>query len=403
MGHRRPGGAYYTDPGGGKDIDLDGENEYLLYNDRVFAAFEALGGRLVGAWVRHLGTGEIYQAVGNFLSFANNDTEQEGTGNVTGTSPDAHRTSGFKDWYAQSGSTGTNYVNNLYTVTPAGGDATGWKFTSADGKVAKTVTLAALSSQLKAHYDLASIETLYVRFGLTPNLYDLFLNGQTHLGGISSNGALAHVLNTAEPDTVRAYVRYNGPGYSGSLQPNAIDDAAPTVNFDTINMRNQAHTQQMEVFGGNGLTIGLGLETGPTLTVDSDEDGLPDWWEEENGLDPHNASGSQGAQGEPSNDGISNMEKFILGLDPNESGHRPFPNVAGVGGGVQVTFPTIKNREYRVVYTANPTGTWFPASSYMIGTGDSMTWTDTGETTGSHPDLAGQRFYRVEVRLPQSP
>ncbi len=396
------GGAYYTAPEAvSKDIDLDGENEYLLYNDRVFAAFESLGGRLVGAWVRHLGTGEIYQAVGNFLSFANSDTEQEGAGNVSGTLPDAHRTSAFKDWYAQSGSTGTNYVNNLYVVTPAGGGQTGWKFTSADGKVAKTVSLAALSSQLKAHYDLASIETLYVRFGLTPNLYDLFLNGQTHLGGISANGSLAHVLNTAEPDTVRAYVRYNGPGYSGSLQAGAIDDAAPTVNFDTINMRNQAHTQQMEVFGGNGLTIGLGLETGPTLTVDSDEDGLPDWWEEESGLDPNNANGTQGAGGEPSNDGISNMEKFILGLDPNASGHRPFTNVAAGGGGVQVTFPTIKDREYRVVYTSDPTGTWQAASSYMIGTGNSMTWTDTGETTGSHPDAADQRFYRVEVRLPQ--
>lgn len=396
------GGAYYTNPQAvAKDIDLDGEDEYLLYNDRVFAVFEALGGRLIAAWVRHLDNGTVYQSVGNFLSFANTETEQEGTGNVTGNSPDAHRTSGFKDWFAQSGSDGASYVNNLYTVAPAGGGTIGWKFTSSDGKVVKTVTLAALSSQLKTHYSLSSIDTLYVRFGLTPNLYDLFVHGQENLGDVFSNGALVHVLNTADPDTVRAYVRYNGPGFTGSLQANAIDDGAPSVNFDTINMRNQAQTQQVEVFGGNGLTVSLGLETGPTLTIDSDGDGLPDWWEEQHGLDPDDPDGDSGAGGNPSGDGISNLEKFVFGLDPNERTQRPVPAVAPDAEGVQVTFDTIKNREYRVLYTEDPAGTWQAASSYFIGTGNPITWTDTGDTTGDHPDSVAKRFYRVEVRLPE--
>ena len=30
------------------DIDLDGEPEYLLYNDRLFVVFERLGGRMTG-------------------------------------------------------------------------------------------------------------------------------------------------------------------------------------------------------------------------------------------------------------------------------------------------------------------------------------------------------------------
>src|SRR5205823_4637961 len=34
------------------DIDLDGENEYLIYNDRLFALFERIGGRMTGAWLR---------------------------------------------------------------------------------------------------------------------------------------------------------------------------------------------------------------------------------------------------------------------------------------------------------------------------------------------------------------
>ena len=60
------------------DVDLDGEPEYLLYNDRVFALFERIGGRMTHAWVRDIGTGEVFQTVGNPLSYAGSETEEEG-------------------------------------------------------------------------------------------------------------------------------------------------------------------------------------------------------------------------------------------------------------------------------------------------------------------------------------
>ena len=48
-----------------EDVDLDGEDEYLLYNDRLFAVFERIGGRMIAAWLRNVGDGTVYQVVGN--------------------------------------------------------------------------------------------------------------------------------------------------------------------------------------------------------------------------------------------------------------------------------------------------------------------------------------------------
>ena len=83
------------------DVDLDGENEYLIYNDRIFALFERIGGRMTDAWLRDYDTGYVSQVVGNSVSYAGSETEEEGATNFTGSAVNAHRTSAFKDWFAQ--------------------------------------------------------------------------------------------------------------------------------------------------------------------------------------------------------------------------------------------------------------------------------------------------------------
>jgi hypothetical protein len=50
-----------------------------------------------------------------------------------------------------------------------------------------------------------------------------------------------------------------------------------------------------------------------TPYVDSDHDGMPDNWETEHGLNPHDASD---ADGDLNGDGYTNIEDFINGLDP---------------------------------------------------------------------------------------
>ncbi|MBV9125309.1 MAG: polysaccharide lyase, partial [Planctomycetes bacterium] len=50
-------------------------------------------------------------------------------------------------------------------------------------------------------------------------------------------------------------------------------------------------------------------------TLDSDGDGIPDWWEIKYGLDPHNPSD---AARDSNGDGYSNLEKYLNGIDPGK-------------------------------------------------------------------------------------
>lgn len=50
--------------------------------------------------------------------------------------------------------------------------------------------------------------------------------------------------------------------------------------------------------------------------ADTDEDGMDDLWEVEKGLDPTLATGDDGADGDPDGDRISNLQEYQYGLDP---------------------------------------------------------------------------------------
>ncbi len=210
------------------DVDLDGENEYLLYNDRLLAVFESggptngpaksLGGRLIGAWLRDIDTGSVSQVLGNFASYAGSETEEEGAGNFNGAAVNAYRTSGFKDWFAKTDAMGNGtfqYVNDYYSVAPAP-SSVGWKFTSSDGNISKTITLAPGKSELQASYTTTGFVQLFVRFGLSPDLLDLLTAGQSHLGNLITSSSEVDLLNTNPSRMVRAYLRFGGAGYSGA-------------------------------------------------------------------------------------------------------------------------------------------------------------------------------------------
>lgn len=389
-----------------EDIDLDGENEYILANDQVFAVFEAIGGRMVAGFGLDSTRGRVYQIVGTQPAYAGTDNETEGDANVENGVVDAHRTSAFKDWFANGSGGGTNaYVNDLYTVASAGSN--GWTFTSSDGAISKTISLDDDSARVEATYSLTdSVNKLFVRFGLSPDLEDLIRKGQANLSPLDHDASTGRVAlwNTAGYEPVIGAVSYEPS--TAQFNSAAIDDGGGLL-FDAVNMRNQALTHQVEfenLDGQTTFTLGVSLETGSS---DNDDDGLPNWWEDDNTLDQDDDGTidvNNGPLGDIDGDGMNNRTEFVLGLNPRLEDWYGYPQ-ANVNpensGGFRITFPVLAGRSYRVWYSDDLIN-WNPAGSYfsITNNNDFYEWTDDGSLTTPAPESVERRFYRIEVTRP---
>ena len=365
------------------DVDLDGAVEYMLFNSRLFALFEAKGGRMTAAWMRDPNTGRLWQVAGNLAAYSGTDTEDEGASNFVGatTAISAYRTSGFKDWWTLDGSNaGSNAGVNAQYIVTAAPDGTGWTF--ADGGITKTIRIPfASSEQLQATYTLSGLNKAFVRFGLSPNLLDLMLRGQTGLSE-SSTSTRVNLLNTGTTDTVRAWVQ------APQVNSAATDIGGST--FTTVIRRNQAQTTQVEVelTGAGPHVVTLGFDLGTDIShADTDGDKLPDDWE-----NAHFTNLADTASGDPDGDGFTNMAEYLFGSDPNDSASgRPATSVESAESGFQFSFPTNSGRFYQPQVSTN-LSSWSPLGAPVAGDGSIKSVTD--------PTPGAKRFYRLIISLP---
>jgi hypothetical protein len=213
------------------DLDWDGEAEYVVRNQAGFAVFERYGARCVLACAYDVSSDAAEVLVGAPVTNPSAPGEEEHTGAA------ANRCSAFKEM------NGGAYADAAYTAVAV---ADGWRFTSPDGLVQKTVTMAPYSRTLRAAYVEAVSGALYVRLGLSPNPLDLMLHGQSHLAGWFPSANEYKLTNTS------------GRGAAVVAWPAGVT-FNPAPSWSGSDRRNLALTEEVELSGDGSFEIELVL------------------------------------------------------------------------------------------------------------------------------------------------
>ena len=127
-----------------------------------------------------------------------------------------------------------------------------------------------------------------------------------------------------------------------------------------------------------------------------DSNGLPIWWELQN-------FGSTGINpiADPDHDGMSNMQEYLAGTDPNNGSDYLHITAYGFSPGfttIGLTWTSVLNRFYHIQKSPTLTGAvWVDSGVGLISPGSPTTTQSFGDS--ATPD----RFYRVRASRPLAP
>ncbi|MFA7159632.1 MAG: multicopper oxidase domain-containing protein [Kiritimatiellia bacterium] len=132
----------------------------------------------------------------------------------------------------------------------------------------------------------------------------------------------------------------------------------------------------------------------PPAPTDSNENGLPDYWEEAWFGGWTNGAADADVDG----DGFSNRQEYQADTNPtNAASHIRLANISVTGGQQVLVHNTSPSRAYRLFSRDgldSGLGPWQSVTGHIAGNGGDLTMTDTNAPAGA------VRFYKVDVDLP---
>jgi subtilisin family serine protease len=170
----------------------------------------------------------------------------------------------------------------------------------------------------------------------------------------------------------------------------AVAFAAMNFPSETVTQRVQRVLANVDVVPGLSGLVRTGGRLNLQRIVDTDGNGLPDWWELQyfghlTGTDPN---------ADPDHDGMSNLAEWIAGTNPTNAASCLRASVvsAGNSNGVVVSWTSVAGKTYWVERATNLlTGFNSTIFTNISATAPTNTQTDTAILPGN------ARFYRVGV------
>ncbi|MBN2564175.1 MAG: T9SS type A sorting domain-containing protein, partial [Candidatus Eisenbacteria bacterium] len=215
-------GTYASNPIGCSiwDIDEDGRDEGVIWNDHVMAVFESIGGK--ANWIFAKGPGYGYSVVGNDNVYW---AETSGDWNET------NHTAALSDVSVG----GLDREHDLYDmeIVSAVSPLVSIRMTHPDGVVSKVINLSLGDRYLDVVYDVGA-ETAYIKSGWTPDLVDLIWDTELYRVWDPGSGSYCGQRNSSSGATA-AYVLGSG-GATHNLTSTAtlleVDEIVGTGQFE---------------------------------------------------------------------------------------------------------------------------------------------------------------------------
>jgi subtilisin family serine protease len=210
-------------------------------------------------------------------------------------------------------------------------------------------------------------------------------DGQALLAALPASGTVVNV-----PDPANVYQLLDGTSMATPHVAGAVAFAAMNFPTETVAQRIQRILANVTPIAGLGGKVVTGGRLNLARSVDTDGNGLVDWWEQQffghlTGTDPN---------ADPDHDGASNLAEFLAGTNPTNfsSALRLTALPAAGTNGVVLEWPGVAGRYYRLLRATN-----------LLNGFDSLVRTNLAATpplntvTDAAPAGAAPRFYRLEL------